>query len=197
LVVDNPQDPPERIVRDEVPRAGVDESRSILAYVARGNEQASSLRVTRSINTHLGKGKGTMKAMLTFAVHVRGQLVRRQTVARDVVRIGTDTRSDVCVGGEGVLGTHAVIKVVSASELVLDDVGGELGTEVNGVRVGRSVVGVGDQISVGRTVLVLESVQEVVDRSLMVKATSHASTPMGSGERCRVKLFESGGTDRC
>lgn len=101
------------------------------------------------------------KAVLTFAVYQANQLVGRESVAQDVVKIGRDPKSHLCINDEAASRMHAVIEVTSASEVTLIDLGNDPGTVVNGAVVNKARLNVGDQIQIGSTIVVLESVQPI------------------------------------
>ncbi|MBK6461392.1 MAG: AgmX/PglI C-terminal domain-containing protein [Myxococcales bacterium] len=101
------------------------------------------------------EGKG--KVALTFALYQGEQLIRRDTVAQDIVKVGKDPRSHLRVDDELASRMHAVIEVASEGDITLIDLGNEPGTMVNGQRVNKCKVRPGDQIQIGSTTIVLES----------------------------------------
>ncbi len=96
------------------------------------------------------------KATLTFALYQGDQLVRRETVAQDIVKVGKDPKSHLRVEDELASRMHAVIEVGGPDDITLIDLGNEPGTMVNGARVNKCKVHVGDQIEIGGTKIVLE-----------------------------------------
>jgi hypothetical protein len=103
--------------------------------------------------------QGKAKVALTFALYQGEQLVRRDTIAQDIVKVGKDPRSHLRVDDELASRMHAVIEVASTSDITLIDLGNEPGTLVNGQRVNKCKVRTGDQIQIGSTVIVLEDAQ--------------------------------------
>ena len=103
------------------------------------------------------EGKG--KVALTFALYQGDQLLRRDTIAQDIVKVGKDPRSHLRVDDELASRMHAVIEVASEGDITLIDLGNEPGTMVNGSRVNKCKVRPGDQIQVGSTTIVLESAE--------------------------------------
>src|SRR5690606_10850063 len=122
------------------------------------------------------------KAVLTFAVYQANQLVGRESVAQDVVKIGRDPKSHLCINDEAASRMHAVIEVTSAQEVTLIDVGTDPGTVVNGAVVNKARLNVGDQIQIGQTIVVLESVQPVAVQVSPVSGhtVAMAVAPMGN-----------------
>src|ERR1700728_2868085 len=103
--------------------------------------------------------QGKAKVALTFALYQGDQLVRRETIAQDIVKVGKDPRSHLRVDDELASRMHAVIEVASASDITLIDLGNEPGTLVNGQRVNKCKVRPGAQIQIGPTLIHLEDAQ--------------------------------------
>ncbi len=103
--------------------------------------------------------QGKAKVALTFALYQGDQLVRRDTIAQDIVKVGKDPRSHLRVDDELASRMHAVIEVASPSDITLIDLGNEPGTLVNGQRVNKCKVRPSDQIQIGSTLIVLESAE--------------------------------------
>ena len=99
------------------------------------------------------------KAVLTFALYQGEALQRRETVAQDIVKVGKDPKSHLRVDDDQASRMHAVIEVASPDDITLIDLGNEPGTQVNGARVNKCKLHVGDQIQVGGTKIVLEAAQ--------------------------------------
>jgi FHA domain-containing protein len=105
------------------------------------------------------ESQGKAKVALTFALYQGDQLVRRDTIAQDIVKVGKDPRSHLRVDDELASRMHAVIEVASPSDITLIDLGNEPGTLVNGQRVNKCKVRPGDQIQIGSTLIVLENAE--------------------------------------
>jgi hypothetical protein len=103
--------------------------------------------------------QGKAKVALTFALYQGDQLVRRDTIAQDIVKVGKDPRSHLRVDDELASRMHAVIEVASPADITLIDLGNEPGTLVNGQRVNKCKVRPGDQIQIGSTLIVLEAAE--------------------------------------
>lgn len=97
------------------------------------------------------------KAVLTFALYQDDALQRRETVAQDIVKVGKECH--LFVDDDQASRVHAVIEVASPADITLVDLGNEPGTRVNGARVSKCKLHVGDQIQVGGAKIVLEAAQ--------------------------------------
>lgn len=101
---------------------------------------------------------GKKKVALTFAFYQGDQLVRRETVAQDIVKVGKDPKSHLRVDDDAASRMHAVIEV--QDDITLIDLGNEAGTMVNGARVNKCKLNQGDQIQIGGSLIVLEKIEE-------------------------------------
>src|SRR5512137_461221 len=95
------------------------------------------------------------KVSLSFALMKGDQLVRRETLTQDIVKVGKDPKSHLRVDDELASRMHAVIEVASEDDITLIDLGNEPGTMVNGARVNKCKIRVGDQVQIGGTRIVL------------------------------------------
>src|SRR5271155_3918011 len=119
--------------------------------------------------------QGKAKVALTFALYQGEELVRRDTIAQDIVKVGKDPRSHLRVDDELASRMHAVIEVASPSDITLIDLGNEPGTLVNGQRVNKCKVRPGDQIQTGSPLIVPEPAEPAT--AVAPAATVAAPTP--------------------
>ncbi len=105
-----------------------------------------------------GEAKG--RFTLTFALYSGADLIRREHIAEDIVKVGKDPRSHLRVDDELCSRMHAVIEVGGQQDVTLIDLGNEPGTLVNGQRVNKSKVRPGDEIAIGGTRVVFEAIEE-------------------------------------
>src|ERR1700709_174207 len=105
--------------------------------------------------------QGKAKVALTFALYQGDQLVRRDTIVQDIVKVGKDPRSHLRVDDDLASRMHAVIEVASPADITLIDLGNEPGTMVNGARVNKCKINPGDQLQIGGTKIVLERAEPV------------------------------------
>ena len=118
------------------------------------------------------------KPHLTFAVYQNDHLVRRETVAQDIVKIGKDPRSHIRVDCEEASRMHAVLEVGSISQLTLIDLGNEPGTLVNGQRINKCQLRLGDSIQIGATRLELERAESSVPVPVSTRPSSAPPLPV-------------------
>ena len=122
------------------------------------------------------------KAVLTFALYQSDALQRRETVTQDIVKVGKDPKSHLRVDDELASRMHAVIEVAGPEDITLIDLGNEPGTMVNGARVNKCKLHVGDQIQVGDTKIVLESADAAgADAHAPAAAPPAPPSPFGGG----------------
>jgi len=119
------------------------------------------------------------KVALTFALYRNDALVRREEVTRDIIKVGNDPKSHLRVDDVLASRMHAVIEVASPEDLTLIDLGNEPGTMVNGARVNKCKLRVGDQLQIGETRLVLERAEAVAIAANPFTAAPAAS-PFGA-----------------
>src|SRR5499427_2252812 len=117
------------------------------------------------------------KAVLTFALYQADALQRRETVTQDIVKVGKDAKSHLRVDDELASRMHAVIEVAGPDDITLIDLGNEPGTLVNGARVNKCKISVGDQIQIGGTRIVLENAEPVA----VAAAAAPSSPPPSQG----------------
>jgi hypothetical protein len=115
------------------------------------------------------------KLALTFAFYQGEQLVRRESLAQDIIKVGKDPKSHLRVDDELAGRMHAVIEM--QDEVTLIDLGSESGTVVNGARVNKCKLNAGDQIQIGSTLIVLERIDVVAAEA--AAPVAQASNPFG------------------
>lgn len=96
---------------------------------------------------------------LNFALYHQGSFQRRETVRQDIVKIGKDANSHLRVLDPASARMQAVVEVIGPKDITLIDLGNEPGTRVNGVLVNKTQLHVGDQIEIGETKLIFESIE--------------------------------------
>src|SRR6476659_4757485 len=129
--------------------------------------------------------QGKAKVSLTFGLYEGEQLVRREAIVQDIVKVGKDPRSHLRVDDELASRMHAVIEVASPGDITLIDLGNEPGTLVNGQRVNKCKIRPGDQVQIGSTIIQLESAElssqpASMPAPMMAIPSSPASNPPAS-----------------
>src|SRR4029077_17106021 len=100
--------------------------------------------------------QGKAKVSLTFGLYEGGQLVRRETVTQDIVKVGKDPKRHLRVDDELASRMHEEVDGVSREDITPLDLGNEPGTIVNGARINKCKIQPGDQIQIGSTLIMLE-----------------------------------------
>lgn len=99
------------------------------------------------------------KAVLNFAIFRGDAFERRESIAQDIVKVGKDPKSHLRIDDDAASRMHAVIEVAGPDDVTLIDLGNEPGTMVNGARINKCKLHVGDRIQIGGTQIMLESAQ--------------------------------------
>ena len=97
-----------------------------------------------------------MPTPITFHIYQGGQLVRSETLAQDVIKIGKLDSSHLKLEDDGVSRMHSVIEVSPGGEVFIIDLGSASGTIVNGQRISKVQLQTGDQLQFGNTVVAVE-----------------------------------------
>ena len=132
--------------------------------------------------------EGKQKVALTFGLYQNDALIRRETVSQDIVKVGKDAKSHLRVEDEQASRMHAVIEVASPEDITLIDLGNEPGTLVNGARVNKCKISVGDHVQIGGTKIILEKAEPVA----VAAAASPSAPPPAVGAVAATNPF--GGT---
>jgi hypothetical protein len=93
---------------------------------------------------------------ITFHIYQGGQLVRSETLAQDVIKIGKLDSMHLKLEDEGVSRMHAVIETAPTGEVFLTDLGSATGSIVNGQRQKKVQLRTADQLQFGSTVIAIE-----------------------------------------
>lgn len=111
-----------------------------------------------------------MPISITFHIYEGEQLVRSETLAQDVIKIGKLDSSHLRIDDAAVSRMHSVIEVSGPGEVYIIDLGSASGTVVNGERVNKARLESGDQLQFGDTVVVVEVGAEVVEQPAPIAA---------------------------
>ena len=95
------------------------------------------------------------KAPLTFRIFQGGKLVREETLAHGVIKLGKVPSAHLRLDDESVSRMHAIIEVDAAGGIQLIDLGSTRGTFVNGAKINKAKLVSGDSILVGDTTIEL------------------------------------------
>lgn len=120
--------------------------------------------------------QGSANSRLTFAIYRGGELVQREVIAQEIIKVGSDPKSHLRLDEEQASRMHAVIELGAEGEITLIDLGNEPGTLVNGESVNKCDLKVGDELQIADTRIVLEAVEEV-GANVAAAETEPASKP--------------------
>jgi len=90
---------------------------------------------------------------ITFQIYQNGALVRTETIAQDVIKIGRDQKSHLRIDDEGVARMHAVIEA-KPDDVQIIDLGS--GTQVNGQPINKASLRTSDTFQIGNTRIAVE-----------------------------------------
>lgn len=89
------------------------------------------------------------RPILYLDVYRADDLVRSETLAASVIKVGSDAKSHLRLDGPRVARMHAVIEVDAAASVLLLDLGAPDGTRVNGAKVAKARLAHGDSFTIG------------------------------------------------
>src|SRR6187551_2259889 len=121
------------------------------------------------------------KAVLTFALYQADQLLRRESISQDIIKVGKDPKSHLQIDDPLASRMHAVIEVSSLDDVNLIDLGNEPATQVNGAPVSNRKLTVGDQIRIGGTRLILERIDPPGAQAQPAVPGAASSNPFAAG----------------
>jgi len=116
---------------------------------------------------------------IVFNIYQGDALVRTETIAQDVIKIGRDQKSHLRVEDDSVARMHAVIEA-KPDEVQIIDLGS--GTLVNGQSVNKCALKSGDEVRIGNTRIVVEVGQPTDATALATAApaAAPAAAPMAA-----------------
>lgn len=86
---------------------------------------------------------------LTFRIFLKGQLVREETLALGVIKLGKVPSAHLRIDDESISRMHAILEVDAKGGVSLIDLGSTRGTFVNGAKINKAQVKSGDVITLG------------------------------------------------
>jgi TonB family protein len=117
---------------------------------------------------------------LTLKVFKGDALVATRDYDRDIIKIGRLASAHLCLDDDKVSRIHSVIEVAPDGKLSIIDMGSVEGTWVNGRRVNKGVIAIGDEIRLGNTVIKVETGTRRAAADLAAAAVS-APVPVTNG----------------
>src|SRR5512133_3263859 len=98
-----------------------------------------------------------MPTPITLKVFRGDELVRSEQFNREIIKIGRLASAHLCLDDEKISRIHSVIEVSPDGAISIIDMGSAEGTFVNGKKVSRGALQLGDQITLGGLRIVLEA----------------------------------------
>ncbi len=96
------------------------------------------------------------KVSMSFQIFHGEELVRKETLTQDIIKVGKLPSSHLRIEDENVSRMHAVIEVTGPDEIYIIDLGSAAGTIVNGKKVNKCKLQNGDEVVLGSTRVVVE-----------------------------------------
>jgi TonB family protein len=100
--------------------------------------------------------QGNSKVSMTFNIYKGDELLRTETLAQDIIKVGKLPSSHLRIDDDNVSRMHAVIEVTGPDEIFIIDLGSASGTIVNGKKVNKCKLESGDEIQLGDTRVAVE-----------------------------------------
>jgi predicted component of type VI protein secretion system len=97
-----------------------------------------------------------MPTPITLKVFRGDELVRSEQFNREIIKIGRLSSAHLCLEDERVSRIHAVIEVGADGKISIIDMGSAEGTYVNGKRINKGPLKLGDEITLGGLRIQLE-----------------------------------------
>ncbi|HEY6100756.1 MAG TPA: FHA domain-containing protein, partial [Anaeromyxobacter sp.] len=97
-----------------------------------------------------------MPTLITLKVFRGNELVRTEQFNREIIKIGRLASAHLCLEDDKISRIHSVIEVSPDGNISIIDMGSAEGTFVNGKKVSRGALRLGDQITLGGLRIVLE-----------------------------------------
>jgi hypothetical protein len=98
-----------------------------------------------------------MPTPITLKVFRGADLVRTEQFNREIIKIGRLASAHLCLDDDKISRIHSVIEVAPDGHISIIDMGSAEGTFVNGKKVSRGALRIGDRIDVGGLRIVLET----------------------------------------
>jgi TonB family protein len=123
---------------------------------------------------------------LRLSIFKSGVLVTSRDYDRDIIKIGRLASAHLCLDDDKVSRIHSVIEVAPNGQLSIIDMGSVEGTYVNGKKVSKGTIAVGDEIRLGNTTIRVENRAPgaaVAPAAPAIPAVAPVAAPMADAAR--------------
>ena len=129
-----------------------------------------------------------MPTPITLKVFRGEELVRSEQFNREIIKIGRLASAHLCLDDDKISRIHSVIEIAPDGAISIIDMGSAEGTFVNGKKVSRGALRMGDQITLGGLRIVLEppdapKANEAAPAANHAVAAPHAAKTNGAAAR--------------
>src|SRR5512145_4777 len=97
-----------------------------------------------------------MATPITLKVFRGAELLRTEQFNREIIKIGRLASAHLCLDDDKISRIHSVIEVSPEGNISIIDMGSAEGTFVNGKKISRGALRLGDQITLGGLTIVLQ-----------------------------------------
>jgi hypothetical protein len=134
-----------------------------------------------------------MATPITLKVFRGNELVRTEQFNREIIKIGRLASAHLVLDDEKVSRIHSVIEVAPDGAISIIDMGSAEGTFVNGKKVSRGALRLGDQITLGGLRIVVEGAENVAADPVNRAVAAAAPTP--AAEKPAARPVRANGTN--
>src|SRR5512138_1396286 len=128
-----------------------------------------------------------MPTPITLKVFRGNELVRSEQFNREIIKIGRLASAHLCLDDDKISRIHSVIEVAPDGNLSIIDMGSAEGTFVNGKKVSRGALRLGDQITLGGLRIVVESPEAAAPNAVAPEQNVAVAVPAAAAPAAAKK----------
>ncbi len=118
---------------------------------------------------------------IQFKILKDGELIKEESLARDVIKIGRMASSHLQIDDEGISRMHAVIEVGGPGDVSIIDLGSATGTLVNGNKVNKAPLSDGDTVTLGGIEVQISFAEAPAEEAAPAAAPAPSPAPPAPG----------------